>query len=703
MSPVIARQRRRWLTADSRTSPPARSAKEPPLSPPPRKRTPTWAVIAILALSGTVVSLQQTMVIPLLPDFPQILDITADDASWLVTATLLTSAVATPIVSKLADMFGKRLMMVVSMVVMTLGSVLAAVGGDFLPVIIGRALQGFATALIPVGISIMRDELPKEKVGSAVALMSATLGIGGALGLPLSGIIFEQLGWQAIFWISAATGVALIAGVLALVSESEVRTRGRFDYGGALLLSIALSALLLAISKGGTWGWGSEPVILLFILTAAALGIWFPFELKVSQPLVDLRTSARRPVLLTNIASILVGFAMFANMLLTTQQLQLPAATGYGFELPVIMAGLAMVPSGLAMVVFSPVSGRMINRFGGKTTLITGAAIMAVSYIGRVFWSDTVLAVIVGSTLVGVGTAIAYAAMPTLIMANVPITETASANGLNTLLRAIGTSTSSAAVAAVLASVTMEVGGADLPSFQAFQDVFWMAGLAALASCAIAWYLPAFRRPAVIPAEVAVEPAVLAEFTTPAVTAAGESHEVVVHGSILQPDRTPAHPAVVTVVKTDGTPVDWSRADNEGSYSVVLPGPGQYLVVANAGGWVPRAEVFEFRDETTRQHIMLTDRLTLSGTVRRGGSPVSGALVTLTEGGGEFVRSVRADGHGRYTMPLPPNGRYIVTMLEPDTMRAHARKVTLDVRSAVVDLEAPPDPAPPPVDSAAGA
>lgn len=651
----------------------------------PGRSRPTWSVIGILSLCGTVVALQQTMVIPLLPDFPGILGVSADDAAWLVTATLLTSAVATPIMSRLADMFGKRLMMMACMVAMTVGCIVAASFGTYLTVILGRSLQGFAAALIPIGISIMRDELPKEKVGSAVALMSATLGIGAALGLPLSGLIFENLGWQAIFWISAGIGALLIVGVLALVSESTVRTRGRFDYLGALLLSVALTALLLGISKGGSWGWGSQQVVGLFLITVAVFAVWVPYELRVGAPLIDLRTSARRPVLLTNIASILAGFAMFANLLLTTQQLQLPESTGYGFGLPVITAGLAMVPSGLAMVVFAPVSGRLINRYGGRITLLTGAAVMGLAYIGRVYYSSTVSAVIIGSTVVSIGTAIAYAAMPTLIMASVPITETASANGLNALLRAVGTSSSSAAVAAVLGSVTMQVGAVQLPSLTAFQDVYWMAGLSALGCCAVAWYIPAARRATV----GAGEPVDLDALATGGVTPAGESRELVVHGSVLQLDRTPAHPAVVTVVKTDGTPVDWSRGDNEGKYSVVLPGPGKYLVLANALGWVPRAEVFEFVDETSSQHLTLTDRLTLSGTVRCAGRPVPKALVTVSEATGEVFGSVRADATGRYCMPLPPAGRYIVTMLEPITLQAHARKLVLDVRSEVVDIDAP--------------
>ncbi|MDV8149921.1 MFS transporter [Arthrobacter sp. B10-11] len=625
------------------------------------------AITAVLALSGTVVALMQTLVVPLLPDFPGILGVTADDASWLVTATLLSSAVATPIVSRSADMYGKRKMMVICLAIMVTGSVVAAVGGSFLWLIVGRALQGFSSALIPVGISIMRDELPKEKMGSAVALMSATLGIGSALGLPLAGVLYESLGWESIFWVSAAAGTLLLAAVVLVVPESKVRTPGRFDYLGAVILSGALAALLLAISKGGSWGWGSEPVLLLFLAAAVLLAAWLPYELKVSQPMVDLRTSGRRPVLLTNLASLLVGFAMFANMLLTTQQLQLPASTGYGFQLSVITAGLCMVPSGLAMVVFAPVSGAIIRRFGGKSALIAGAAVMVVGYVGRVFFWDSIASVIIGSTVVSIGTAIAYAAMPTLIMGAVPITETASANGLNSLVRSIGTSTSSAAVAAVLTSVTLTVGSARLPSFEAFKDVFWMAALASAASMVAAVFIP--------------RAAAAAQAALPAPAA-----ELVVQGRVLTADRRPVTPAVVTVLQTGGEPVDWSRVDSDGNYSVALPGAGKYLMVANAAGWAPMAEVFDFDGRTLQQNFHLEDRLELAGTASADGAVLPDAVVTLLQASGEHVATVRTNSAGRYSLPLPFAGRYIVTLLHPATHQAMARKLAVDNRSVSADL-----------------
>jgi MFS family permease len=647
------------------------------------KELPTWAVIAVLSLAGTTVSLQQTLVVPLLSEFQRLLQVSADDISWLVTATLLTAAVATPVMSRLADMYGKRLVMVVCIVLMTAGSLVAAFSiGSFAALVVGRSLQGFSAALIPVGISIMRDELPRNKVGSAIALMSATLGIGGALGLPLGGILFAQLGWQSIFWLSAAVGVAIGLAVLVVVPESGVKTRGRFDVPGAILLSIALTTLLLVISKGGGWGWDSEQTILLLLVTAVTLAIWVPYSLKVSQPLVDLRTSARRPILLTNLVSILVGFALMGNMLISAQQLQQPIQAS-GFGLSPVAAGLALVPSGLAMVAFAPVSGAMINRLGGRITLMAGAAIMAVGYLGRVFYGDTVLALIIGSSVVSIGAAIGYAAMPSLIMANVPITETASANGLNSLLRALGTSSASAVIAALLSLVTVTVGTVELPALAAYQDVFWIAAVAALVSCGLAWLVP---KQVLVPVTAAA--AVLAG-GPPAVRQAGENTEIVAHGRVLQAAGEPIPHAVVTAVKLSGEPMDWSRADNEGAFSLALPGLGRYLVIVNADGWTPRSEVVQFSDARTDHRIQLGERLMLTGQVSRGGSALAGALVTLSATTGEFIAATKTEEDGRYLLRLPPPGHHILTVLGPEAQQSKSVKIFTTTQSAVADVELP--------------
>ena len=652
----------------------------------PTTRRSSRLITAILCLSGTVVALQQTMVIPLLPDFPKILGVSADDASWLVTVTLLTSAVATPIVSRLADMFGKRRMMLISMTMIVVGSLVAAIGGNFVALLIGRGLQGFAISMIPVGISIMRDELPKEKVASATALMSATLGIGSALGLPLSGLIFEHLGWPAIFWLSAIVGVLLIIAVAVVVPESSVRTRGKFDFLGAVMLSTALTAILLAISKGARWGWTSELTLLMFVIGIVTLALWFPYELRVTQPMVDLRTSAKRPVLLTNVASILVGFSMYANNLSTTQQLQMPKISGYGFELGVMAAGLCMIPAGLAMVFFAPVSANITKRFGAKITLIVGGTVLALAYIARVFLTGSIALIIISAAVVSIGTAIAYSAMPMLIMRSVPITETASANGLNSLLRSVGTSTSSAVVAAMLTSMVIPSGpGEGLPSIDAFKNIFWLAALAAVAAAAAAAFIP--RRGA--KPEAALRPVTPEGFELP--DAAVSETEIVVAGRVIRAGSRPIRQAVVTVMDMEGRPIDWSRADNEGNFSLALPRPGRYLVVTSADGWSPRSQVIDFDSAQSTHTVELGDRLTISGKVGVGGRTTSGTVVTLTKPTGEFVASTVTDGTGHYGIALPTSGRYILTALTESGHGTLARQIAVIAQSTVVDFDVPVD------------
>jgi len=630
-------------------------------------------VIAVLALAGMLASLQQTLVVPLIPDLPEILDVGPTTASWAVTVTILTGAVATPIVSRLADMVGKRRMIVIALITMTSGSIVVAVGEGFVTTVVGRGLQGFAASLIPVGISIMRDSLPRERVGFAVALMSATLGIGMALGLPLSGVLYGHFGFDSIFWVAAIGGVALTVAVLWLVPESTVRTPGRFDYLGAVLFSLALAAMLLAISKGGEWGWGSRGVVGLLCASFLALLVWVPYELRVNDPMVDLRTAARRPVLLTNIASIGVAFALFVNLLASGQQLQMPTATGYGFGLTVTQAGLAMMPAGLAMVVLSPFSGRMLDRLGGRVTLLVGAGIMSVSYLFRVFATGSVAEVVLGASLVGVGAAVSFAAMPTLIMAHVPITESASANGLNSLMRAIGGSTASAVLAAVLSSVSATAAGEAVPSLTAFEDIYWISAATSLLAVVLVAFIPTRRE------------------RTPSTAVGGAGGETVVHGRILPGGgRVLEHAAIVTVTKLDGDPVDWARTDNDGRYSVALPGSGRYLVVANARGWSPRADVLDFREGDTELHVELTDELALTGVAVRLGVPMCRSLVLLHQGTGEFVSKEQTDEHGQFRFPLPPAGAYILTAVDELGQQAHSRKVVVTALGAHIVLEVGP-------------
>lgn len=629
-------------------------------------------IVVMLSLCGTVVSLQQTLFLPLLAELPHLLDTSASNASWLVTSTLLAGAVATPTVSRLADMYGKRRMLLLALAVSVAGSLLGGLSSALPLLILARSLQGVGVALVPVGIAIMRDELPRDRVPLGVAMMSATLAIGAGVGLPLSGLISEHLDWHAVFWLTGVVGVALMLGARAIIPESPVRTGGTFDVRGAVLLSIALTAVLLALSQGAHWGWGSPTTWGVAAGGLAVLALWVPLELRTPQPLVDLRVASRRAVLLVNLASVFAGFAMYVNMLVSMQLLQMPAETGYGQGLDVLHAGLWMVPNAAAFGLLAPVSAWATRRFGPQATLIAGSAIMAVTYAGRAFWSDSVAQVVIGSVLVGTGTALAYSTMPTLIMRAVPVTETASANGLNVLLRSVGTSTASAATAAIATASVMTVGGAELPTLGALTALLWLA--AAASSVTVGIGVPMLR---------------MREYDVEADRSGAEHRGAdaqVVKGQVLNPGGEPIRSAVVTVLTAAGEAVDWSQADSEGRFAVAIPQAGDYLVVTTADGWRPRSRIMHLERTAPLPPIGLRDRLTLTGTVTDAdGAPVVDALVVLTRQSGEVVGSLRTDHEGRYEMPRPTPGRYVVTVAAREGQMG-ARAVTVLDTARDIDM-----------------
>ncbi|MFJ3800236.1 MFS transporter [Streptomyces sp. NPDC090088] len=455
-------------------------------SAPPRPN----AVVAVLALAGIVVSLMQTLVIPIVPELPTLLHASASDTAWAVTATLLAAAVATPVVGRLGDMIGKRRMLLTSIVLLVAGSVVCALADSLVPMIIGRTLQGLAAAVVPLGISIMRDALPADRLAGSTALMSASLGVGGALGLPSAAFIADKWDWHILFWTSAALGAVAFALVLLIVPESKVRTGGRFDIAGALGLSAGLVTLLLAVSKGATWGWTSGTTLGLGTAAVVILLAWGFWELRSRQPLVDLRTTAKPQVLFTNLASIALGFSMFAMSLVLPQLLQLPEQTGYGLGKSMLTVGLVLAPQGLVMMAMSAASAKLTQAKGPKVTLMIGALIVGAGYALNIVLMSEVWHLILVSCIIGAGVGFTYGALPALIMGAVDPSETAAANSLNTLMRSLGTSFASAIAGVILSQMTTDFGGHALASENGFKVVMAIGAGAALLAFLVATFIP---------------------------------------------------------------------------------------------------------------------------------------------------------------------------------------------------------------------
>ncbi|MFF9805611.1 MFS transporter [Streptomyces coeruleorubidus] len=539
------------------------------------------AVVPVLAFAGIVVAVMQTLLVPVIKDLPQLLDTTPSDATWVLTSTLLSGAVATPIMGRLGDLYGKRRMLITSLSVMVVGALVSAVTSDLLLMIAGRTLQGFAMGAIPLGIGLMRDMLPRERLGSAMALMSSSIGVGGGLALPAAALVAQHTDWHALFYGAAGLGVLAIALTLLVVPESPMRAEGTFDLPGALGLSAGLVLFLLPITKGSDWGWSSGTTLGLFAAAAVVLLLWGVMELRVKAPLVDLRTTARPAVLFTNLASIMVGVSFYVVSLVLPQLLQLPKSTGYGLGQSMVVAGLLVAPLGLTMMFTAPVYARLSAKCGPKVTLILGLLIIAIGYGAGLGLMSAAWQSLVISVLLGAGIGLAYSSLPALIVGAVPASETGAANGLNTLMRSIGTSVSSAVIGMVLANTADNVGGVEIPTMHGFRVSFLIATGAVAVGLLLALFLPG-RRPS-------DKPRLRAGSEEDAALERAEQVLRGFRGRVLAADGTPVARAKVTLIDRRGRQAGATLSAEDGAYTLTVPAGGAYVVAARATGHGPLA------------------------------------------------------------------------------------------------------------------
>lgn len=444
--------------------------------------------LLILSASALAFSLAQTMLIPALGELTHQLGTDANGIAWVLTGYLLAAAVATPIAGRLGDMFGKRRMLVLSLAAFGLGSILAALGNSLGVVVSGRVLQGMGGGIFPLCFAIIRDEFPREKVAGSIGLISAIFGIGGGAGLIGGGLIADHLSVHWIFWLAAISAALAALATQLWVPESPERKPGRVDLRGAALLALGLALPLIAISRANDWGWGSARTVVLIAAGLVVLAVWVAVERRTRQPLADIPTLLKPPVLMTNVATLFVGFGMFGSFLLIPQLAELPESTGFGFGLDATGAGLLMLPGALMMLFTGPISGALGTHFGSKLPLAIGAGITSAGLLGLGLDHGTQLAVIAWSFVMSTGIGLAFAAMANLIVEAVPRDQTGEATGFNALTRLVGASLGSQVSAAVLASSA--VAGSPLATDGGFTAAFLVSAAVAAVAAGIAVVIP---------------------------------------------------------------------------------------------------------------------------------------------------------------------------------------------------------------------
>ena len=449
-------------------------------------RTRYGVTFAVLATAALAFSLLQSLIIPAIPQLEHTLHISESAASWLLTAYLLSAAIATPVLGRVGDTVGKEKVIVGVLVALSVGTLVSALGDSLEVILIGRVIQGVAGAIFPLAFGIIRDEFPAARVAGAIGFMSAILGVGSGAGIVLAGPILEHLNYHWLFWIPLCMSLGATVATFFFVPESPVRAASGINWLGAVLMSGWLVTGLIAVSYGPTWGWLSRTCVILYLATAVLAGLWVWSELRSRSPLVDMQMMRIRAVWATNLAALLYGFGMFAMFITVPQFAQTPASAGYGFGASVTQSGLYLLPFALAMVVVAPFTGWLSLRIGSKAVLIIGSLISAASYGVLVIDHSQSWTIYLASGLLGVGLAPAFASLANLIIEAVPADQTGVATGMNTNFRSVGAALGAGIATSLVISEVMPNG---YPKESGYVAAFVVSGagllVAALAACLI--------------------------------------------------------------------------------------------------------------------------------------------------------------------------------------------------------------------------
>lgn len=450
-------------------------------------RASSGVTLAVLILASAAYILLQSFVLPALPTMQRALHTSQSTIAWILTAYLLSASVATPVLGRLGDILGKKRILVAVLGLLGVGAVAAALTSSVSVMIAARVLQGAGGAVFPLAFSIIRDELPRERVPGAIGSISALIGVGAGVAIVLAGPIVDHLSFHWLFWIPAAMSAVAMVATILFVPESPVRSPGRVNVVAAAALSGWLVALLLGVTKSTTWGLAAPRTLALFVAAVVLFALWILIELRAADPLVDVRLMRTRAVWWTNATAGLLGFGMYAVMVAVPAFLQTPSSAGYGFSATIADAGFVLLPMSATMLVAGLATGRVTRLVGAKVPLVVGGCISAAGLLLLAVLHGAEWPFYLAMALNGCGIGLAFSALTNLIVAAVPAHQTGVATGMNANVRTIGGSVGTAVVSSV---VTSSVAANGLPPEHAYVLAFLVLGLGFAAAAAIATLVP---------------------------------------------------------------------------------------------------------------------------------------------------------------------------------------------------------------------
>ncbi|MDK1359965.1 MFS transporter [Arthrobacter sp. zg-Y1219] len=420
------------------------------------KRPGFAPVVIVLVLAEIISAFELSMMYVMLPTLIRDFQVDANTVAWVVTAYLLVSASAAVLGGRFGDMYGRRKVMVIVLVVAAIGSLISLLGGSLGMIIFGRAIQGVAGAVLGLAFGLAREHLDEKRVPVGISMVGASALIAGAGGSMIAGFMIDLFSWHGIFVFAAVLAViAALAIQLVIPRDTNAATSDKPDYIGAILLPIAVSALLLGLSNSSKTGFMSVEFLGLIGLGLAAAAVWAWWELRVESPIVNLRMFKNRQIALAMTATVFAAIGPLGGVSVPSQMImQSPSVLGYGLGLTPTSAGVLICLTALVGFALSPLGGKLAFRYGARIVFIAGLVLMALAIPVILLTYGNTIVYLLAMTMNGVGISLTYGALPNLLIEVVPESHTSETAGTNTMIRNVGQSAAIAIGAFILASNT---------------------------------------------------------------------------------------------------------------------------------------------------------------------------------------------------------------------------------------------------------
>jgi MFS family permease len=459
-----------------------------PPSPAPDGAWKERGTLPVLIAIAALVAIISSLGAPLIPSIARSDHVSLSTAEWVLTAALMTGALATPAMGRLADGPRKRRVIEFALSGVLAGCVLSALSSSFLVLIIGRGLQGMGLGLLPVTMAIARSQFSPNKAGRAIAALSVSAAVGAGLGYPITSLIAQFFDYRTAFWFGAViVAAALAVAVVVLPDRSGGRARP-FDWLGMVTLGSAVIGVSAVLSEGGGWGWTSPASLIIIAFSAAMVCVWVGHERRITDPLIDVRQVRNRSVLTADVSAFLIATAMYLFLPIIIEFVQIPATNGYGFGSSILVSGLVFVPLSVGSFLASRCLTAYATRFGVRTMIPFGSVMFAISTLFFTLAHGALWEAFFAAGLAGIGIGFTFAAMPGFVVRAVPASETGSAMGFYQVVRSIGLSLGSALAAAVL--VTFTARGHIYPTYEGFRVTLIIATALCVITAVASYVLP---------------------------------------------------------------------------------------------------------------------------------------------------------------------------------------------------------------------